>query len=61
MLYLIKIIHLMEKKKYNKPEITNTRLDSSINLVLMSPEPDVGDPDVEGYPGDFINPLNWFK
>jgi len=60
----------MEKKIYSRPTISETRLDSEINLVLMSP----GEP---GCPGcmqteqdnqtdgtgisQFMNPLKWFR
>lgn len=61
----------MEKKKYNKPEVKNTKLDSSINLVLMSANDPI-DPNCTpntpscptpppALPGDFINPFKWFK
>ncbi len=59
----------MEKKRYNKPEVTNTKLDSSINLVLMSPDgvaPNNGpgvdnNPDGTPVTAPFINPFKWFK
>jgi hypothetical protein len=46
---------IMEKKLYTRPTISETKLDTDINLVLMSvvitPPEDPG----------FINPLKWFK
>ena len=56
---------IMEKKRYNKPEVTSTMLDSSINLVLMSengPTPNNG-PGAPNSPNGeiFINPFKWFK
>ena len=37
LLHLTQIMNLIEKKKYNKPEVNKTELDTSVNLVLMSP------------------------
>jgi hypothetical protein len=61
---------IMEKKKYNKPEVVNTKLDLSINLVLMSPNavvttPNPPDPNDETTVvitnNPFINPFKWFR
>jgi len=59
----------MEKKEYFKPKIKYTKLDSSINLVLMSENAVVSTPtpsDPEGEPPvendfDLINPFKWFR
>ena len=55
---------IMEKKKYNKPRVNTTKLDSVINLVMMScideNDPDC-EPTVPAYPTEFLNPLKWFK
>ena len=55
----------MEKKKYNKPEVKNTKIDFSITLTGTSQT--YKDPGAEGctecppeYP-PFLNPLKWFK
>lgn len=56
---------IMEKKKYNKPEVCHTRLDSSINILLVSCLPadypcngqEVPNPEGE----IFINPFKWLK
>ena len=59
----------MEKKIYSRPIISETKLDSEINLVLMSP----GTPPPGGLMLDntnetdgtgisqFMNPLKWFR
>jgi hypothetical protein len=55
----------MEKKIYNKPEVNQTKLDSSINILLVSCLPEdfpcngqeVPNPDGE----IFMNPFKWFK
>jgi hypothetical protein len=58
---------IMEKKRYKKPEVSNTKIDYSINLVLMSEGEDVGEPDVAPLPNDpvetvgLINPFKWFR
>jgi len=60
----------MEKKIYSRPAIYQTRLDSEINLVLMSP-PSNGPTGSMGMDGtnetdgtgisQFMNPLKWFR
>ena len=61
----------MEKKIYSRPTISQTRLDSEINLVLMSGpmcEPGVNcmgldqsnETDGSGI-SQFMNPLKWFR
>ena len=60
---------IMEKKRYNKPEVKQTELDSSINILLVSclPEdfpcngPVYQDPNAELGQGGFMNPFKWFK
>jgi len=58
----------MEKKIYSRPTISETKLDSDINVFLQSPAPD--DPGMmmnESNQTDgtdisqFMNPLKWFK
>lgn len=61
----------MEKKLYSRPTISETRLDSDINLVLMSIDGFVdGEPSMildqsNETNGDivsqFMNPLKWFR
>jgi len=55
---------IMEKKKYNKPEIKNTKIDYSITLTQSSQDPvDPGAPNAGGpapFP-EFLNPMKWFK
>ena len=54
----------MEKKKYNKPEVTNTEIDSTINMVLMSENQTVTEPGPPPCPeGEicFINPFKFLK
>jgi hypothetical protein len=60
----------MEKKKYNKPEVCHTRLDSSINILLVSCLPadypcngQEGTTGLEGEPvvNGFLNPFKWLK
>ena len=66
MLYLIKIIHLMEKKKYNKPEALIVKVDCDIVMQNQS-DPEPGPAEGQGGLGGeegvtpFINPLKWFK
>jgi hypothetical protein len=63
----------MEKKIYTCPSITQTRLDSEINLVLMSCAPGntncgqglmgldgTNETDGTGI-SQFMNPLKWFR
>ena len=48
----------MEKKIYNKPEVSCTEIDCHITMTGVSdfkPGPDVPDPEA------FVNPLKWFK
>jgi hypothetical protein len=48
----------MEKKPYNKPELTITKLDNSISIYLDSFQevtPDVSTPP------NYFNPFNWIK
>ena len=50
----------MEKKRYNKPELTITKLDNSISIYLNSFE--VVDPqDGASTPPNYFNPFNWIK
>ncbi len=56
----------MEKKKYNKPEVKNTKIDFSITLTGSSQDPvDPNNPNCTncppGYPTNFFNPLKWFR
>lgn len=62
----------MEKKLYSRPTISETRLDSEINLVLMSPggnvqnEPsgmtlDQSNETNGDIVSQFMNPLKWFR
>jgi hypothetical protein len=53
----------MEKKKYIQPSVAATKLDSDINLVLMSPtgENTCWDEASQSYITCFINPLKRFK
>lgn len=59
----------MEKKIYSRPTISQTRLDSEINLVLMSgPTPPFtgmtldGTNETDGSEiSQFMNPLKWFR
>ena len=55
---------IMEKKRYNKPEVKSTKIDVFINLQPASPNDIVGDPTDNGCPDGeicFINPIKWFK
>ena len=64
-------MNIMEKKIYTCPSITETRLDSEINLVLMSPvnpPPTTGGMTLDGTNetdgsgiSQFMNPLKWFR
>jgi hypothetical protein len=62
-------MNIMEKKIYTCPSITETRLDSEINLVLMSPgTPPPGGMTLDGTNEtdgsgifQFMNPLKWFR
>jgi hypothetical protein len=57
------------KKKYCNPTITKIKLDTEMNLVLMSTP--YGDPELQmmmeseetdgGIYSQFMNPLKWFK
>jgi hypothetical protein len=61
----------MEKKIYSRPIISETKLDSEINLVLMSPgspPPTTGGMSLDGTNetdgsgiSQFMNPLKWFR
>ena len=53
----------MEKKRYNRPKVTNTRIDYSITLTQTSQTPPTDPPpDPGGLDGElFFNPLKWFK
>lgn len=67
LLHLNKIVSLIERRRYNRPKVESTKLDSSINLVLMSAGQDVGPPPDgiiipnEEPVNSFINPFKWFK
>ena len=60
----------MEKKIYSRPTISETKLDSEINLVLMSPTTygngqfmgveESNQTDGSGI-SQFMNPLKWFR
>jgi hypothetical protein len=57
---------IMEKKRYYKPEVKNTKIDFSITLTPSSQDP--MNPDAPGCttcpppnPTEFFNPLKWFK
>ena len=50
----------MEKKRYNKPELTITKLDNSISIYLNSNE-DVDPQDETATPPNYFNPFNWIK
>ena len=53
----------MEKKRYNRPRVTNTRIDYSITLTQTSGTPPATPPpEPTGLDGElFFNPLKWFK
>ncbi len=55
----------MEKKIYNKPEVKQTKLDSSINILLVSclpqDEPCNGPVTTDPEGEIFINPFKWLK
>jgi hypothetical protein len=54
----------MEKKRYNRPTVTNTRIDYSITLTQTSQTPPPTPPPEPGGLGGelpFFNPLKWFK
>jgi hypothetical protein len=55
----------MEKKRYNKPEVKQTVLDSSINILLASclPQDEPCNGPIITNPGGevFINPFKWLK
>lgn len=55
---------IMEKKKYNNPEVKHTKIDFSITLTQSSqdPAPNNGPGAPNSPPNEiFINPLKWFK
>ncbi len=56
---------IMEKKKYNKPVVKQTVLDSSINILLASCLPEdepCNGPIITNPAGEvFINPFKWLK
>ena len=49
----------MEKKRYNKPELTITKLDNSISIYLNSFEDQ--DANDINTPPNYFNPFNWIK
>jgi hypothetical protein len=53
----------MKKKFYSKPEVSKTKIDYSITLTQSSQ--DEIDPNgpagIPPPPGDFVNPMKWFK
>ena len=57
----------MEKKRYNRPKVKNTKMDYSINIQLVSansPAPGGGPNDVPQCPPNeicFVDPFKWFK
>jgi len=52
----------MEKKRYIKPEVSNTKIDYSITLTQSSQDELPGPPDTISPPNEeFINPLKWFR
>jgi Fe-S cluster assembly iron-binding protein IscA len=55
----------MEKRRYNKPEVKNTKIDFSITLTGSSQDPvNPNDPNCTTCPPpfpQFMNPLKWFK
>ena len=61
----------MEKKIYSRPTISETKLDSEINLVLMSSPTTYGNGQFMGVEesnqtdgsgiSQFMNPLKWFR
>ena len=59
----------MEKKSYTRPTVSETKLDSDINLVLMSGPPasnlgmslDQSNETDGNQISQFINPLKWFR
>ena len=59
---------IMEKKRYNKPEVKHTKIDFSITLTLgsndVTPNNSPGvDNNPDGIPvnAPFINPFKWFR
>lgn len=57
---------IMEKKKYNKPEVLVVKVDCDIVMQTASdpePGPGEGQGGLEGEEGvtPFINPFKWFK
>ena len=58
----------MEKKVYNSPLVTEIKLDSMINVLLVSVQPPVSgmtleetnETDGSGI-SQFMNPLKWFR
>jgi len=55
----------MEKKKYNKPEVSTLKVDCNIIILNQSneeppPEAPTNPPNAVPF-GTFINPLKWFK
>jgi hypothetical protein len=53
----------MEKKRYKKPEVNQTKLDSSINILLVSclPEDQPCEGPVTELPQEYLNPFKWLK
>ena len=57
----------MKKRLYKKPQCIQTKLDSEINLVLMSNPPEdpqmfMGNSTTDGGTDfQFMNPLKWFR
>jgi hypothetical protein len=51
----------MEKKLYNKPELTITKLDNSISIYLNSFEQQNPENQTATPPSGYFNPFNWIK
>jgi hypothetical protein len=51
----------MEKKPYNKPELTVTKLDNSISIYLNSFEQQNPESQIPTPPSGYFNPFNWIK
>lgn len=53
----------MEKKRYNKPEVKNTKIDFSITLTQNSNSTPPPNSVITTPPtgGGFLNPLNWLR
>jgi hypothetical protein len=55
----------MEKKKYNKPEVTTAKVDC--NIIILNQSAVVTQPDAPTQApnevpfGTFINPFKWFR